>query len=57
MTKIGEKNFDIRLIERRIHKGEIKQSEYDRYLKSLPDDEENSQWVDVAAEEETVEEN
>jgi len=55
MTKIGEKNFDVRLIERRIHKGDIKQSEYEKHLKALPDDEENGQWVDLDAEEEIQE--
>ncbi len=38
MPKIGEKTFDIRLIERFIHQGELKRVDYDKYLKSLPDD-------------------
>ncbi len=57
MTKIGEKNFDVRLIERRIHKGDIKQSEYEKHLKALPDDEENGEWVSLEAAEEEVQEN
>ena len=38
MSKIGEKSFDLRIIERALHRGEIKPVEYDKYLKSLPDD-------------------
>lgn len=38
MPKIGDKSFDVRLISRFIHQGEMKRADYDKYLKSLPDD-------------------
>jgi hypothetical protein len=41
MPKIGEKVFDVRTLERAFHRGEIKPSEYEKYLKSLPDESEN----------------
>jgi len=42
MPKIGEKIFDVRTLERALHRGEIKPSEYEKHLKSLPDDSENA---------------
>lgn len=42
MPKIGEKTMDVRLVERFIHQGEMKRADYDKYLKSLPDDAENA---------------
>jgi hypothetical protein len=41
MPKIGEKVFDIRTLERALHRGELKPNEYEKYLKSLPDESEN----------------
>ena len=38
MPKIGEKTFDVRILERAFHRGEIKPAEYEKYLKNLPDD-------------------
>ncbi len=40
---IGKKNFDKRNIEWSLHRGEIKKSEYEAYLKNLPDDADNAQ--------------
>jgi len=45
MPKIGEKTYDVRTIERALHRGELKKSEYEKYLKHLPDDEVNAQEV------------
>ncbi len=42
MPKIGEKTFDIRLIERFIHQGDIKRADYEKHLNSLPDDADNA---------------
>lgn len=42
MPKIGEKSFDVRLISRFIHQGEMKRVDYDKYLNSLPDDAANA---------------
>lgn len=42
MPKIGEKTYDLRTIERALHRGELKKSEFDKYLKQLPDDAENA---------------
>ena len=41
MPKIGEKVFDVRTLERAFHRGEIKASEYEKYLKTLPDESDN----------------
>lgn len=41
MPKIGDKSFDVRLISRFIHQGEMRRADYDKYLKSLPDDADN----------------
>jgi len=38
MPKIGEKTYDVRTLERALHRGEIKPSEYEKYLKNLPDE-------------------
>lgn len=42
MPKIGEKNLDLRLVERFIHQGSLKKSEYDKHINTLPDDAENT---------------
>jgi hypothetical protein len=42
MPKIGEKTFDVRTIERALHRGSLKKSDYEKQLKSLPDDSENA---------------
>ena len=59
MPKIGEKTFDIRLIERFIHQGDIKHADHEKYLKSLPDDAEHAVEtrpgdVDFEAEQEAI---
>lgn len=41
MPKIGEKSFDVRLVSRFIHQGEMKRAEYDKHLKALPDEVDN----------------
>jgi hypothetical protein len=42
MPKIGEKVFDVRTLERALHRGELKPGDYEKYLKSLPDESENA---------------
>ncbi|GEM_PF-3884381 len=42
MPKIGEKSFDLRLVERFVHLGQLKKADYDKYLKSLPDEADNA---------------
>ncbi len=42
MPKIGEKSFDTRTIGSSIHGGKIKKADYDKYLKSLPDEADNA---------------
>ncbi|GEM_PF-1763310 len=41
MPKIGEKTFDTRTLERALIRGEIKKAEYEKYMKSLPDESSN----------------
>ncbi len=41
MPKIGEKSFDVRLVSRFIHQGEMKRADYDKHLKALPDETDN----------------
>lgn len=42
MPKIGEKSFDVRLVSRFIHQGEMKRADYDKHLNALPDDAANA---------------
>ena len=39
----NERLYDVRVVERNIRKGVISRKDVDRYLKSLPDREENAQ--------------
>ena len=48
--KNPERLFDLRTIEHLISNGAIKQSEYDKHLKSLPDDEGNYDLVNLEEE-------
>ena len=48
--KNPEKFFDLRTIEHLISNGTIKQSEYDKHLKALPDDEGNYDLVNLEEE-------
>jgi len=54
-TNSPEKVFDLRTIEYLLLKGELTQKDYDKYLKSLPDDEGNYAFIEVegSQEEET----
>jgi hypothetical protein len=45
MSKADEKTFDVRVIERALHRGEIKKPDYEKYLRNLPDDSDNSDWT------------
>ncbi len=42
MPKIGEKTYDVRILERALHRGELKKADLEKYLKSLPDDAPNA---------------
>ncbi len=48
---INTKRFDLRVVERQLSKGDIKESEYKSYLKSLPDESANADWVQLNLEE------
>jgi len=43
--KTEEKLYDLRTLDNSLNRGEIKATEYDKYLKSLPDDEGNYDLV------------
>ena len=46
MSKKNEvSQFDLRIIERKLHSGEIKKSDYEKFLKSLPDDSKEGVFV------------
>ena len=45
--KVDEHQFDLRVVERRLAKGQLDPKEYDAFLKSLPDDEANGEWIEV----------
>lgn len=51
MTLLDEaveaKKFDVRVVERNIDRGQVGQSEYSKLVKSLPDDGENAEWVNI----------
>lgn len=42
-----EMKFDLRVIERKIGKGEIDSKEYEAFLKKLPNDEAHAEYIDV----------
>ncbi|MFH0799702.1 MAG: hypothetical protein V2A66_05930 [Pseudomonadota bacterium] len=39
--------YDLRVIEHRTRKGELDPKEYEAYLKKLPDDEANAEYIEV----------
>ena len=45
--KTEDNQFDLRVVERRIAKGQLDPKEYDSYLKGLPDDEAHADFIDV----------
>lgn len=46
-NNIDPKLFDRRVIERNVAKGLIKEADYKDYLKKLPDESANGQWVQM----------
>ena len=50
MPKIGKKSYDTRIIKRELQNPQFKK-DYDKYLKNLPDDAENSAWTRPGEEE------
>ncbi len=44
MPKIGKKSFDTRVVARNLHDNNIRK-DYEKHLKSLPDDAENADWT------------
>lgn len=47
---LNDKKFDVRTLEFFLNRGDISQKSYDQYLKSLPDDEGNSEEVVIKEE-------
>jgi len=45
-----ERKFDLRMLERRLSKGELDAKEYEAFLKKLPNDETNAEYIDVCEE-------
>ena len=43
----NKKHFDRRTVDRYLEKGMLKRADYESYLKSLPDDSANAQWVQM----------
>ena len=41
------KGYDRRTVDRYVEKGLLKATDYQSFLKSLPDDAENAQWVQL----------
>lgn len=46
-TQINRKLLDQRVVERNIRKGLISDADYKAFLKKLPDEEPNAQWVQM----------
>jgi hypothetical protein len=42
-----EKKFDIRVVEKNITRGLTRADEYQKFLKELPDEAANAEWVNV----------
>jgi hypothetical protein len=42
-----EREFDLRLIERKLRVGKLDPKEYEAYLKRLPNDEERGEYIEV----------
>lgn len=47
VNETKRKYFDSRTSERYLKKGAISQKEYDSFVKALPDDEANANWVQM----------
>ena len=45
--KQDEKQYDLRVIERRLSRGQLDPKEYEAYLKSLPDDTAAVEYIEV----------
>lgn len=46
---LKEKRFDVRMTERSLNKGTIESAELDKFVKSLPDDAEQGEMMDLDA--------
>lgn len=46
-AKADAERFDLRVLELKIRKGELTQEEYDAFLKKLPNDEGNAEYIEV----------
>lgn len=46
-NSVNSKKFDTRMVERNVSRGVIAPQEVSEYVKSLPDDAENSDWVSL----------
>jgi hypothetical protein len=44
---VESKKFDSRIVEKNITRGILTSEEYDKFLKSLPDDSDNADWVNI----------
>jgi hypothetical protein len=51
-----EKIYDVRLVQKHIFEGTIKQKDYEKYLSDLPDSSENSEELILESPEENIEE-
>jgi hypothetical protein len=49
ITRDDPRFWDVRLLERRLRKGQISKKDYEKYLKSLPDAAEKQAPIDLAA--------
>lgn len=44
---VDSKKLDVRMVERNIARGVVKDEDLAKSLKSLPDDSENAEWVNI----------
>lgn len=49
-TLTNEKLFDVRLIQRNMRSGSMQKKDLEAHLKSLPDDENNAEYIEIAEE-------
>lgn len=47
MSDENRKIFDSRVIHKNMQKGTVKEAEFKNYLKSLPDETNNAQWIEM----------
>jgi|GEM_PF-2117933 len=47
MTENSGKLFDLRVVRRNLEKGLIRESDYQSFLKRLPDEQNNAEWVQM----------